>query len=232
MCDDNPTIGQATASPVDWSWRRQAACRSADPAVFYGPEGERPTRKRAREGRRPGDQEYQPTLTRWTYAMKTENKVTHCVTCGIGLHPERAEKYNYCTKRTCREENAEPLTIAAVGVNKAADHYMVLNDRAKEDLAAGRYQDARKSSSITGERARGATRIPAAGTRAKPVRRTPAGRTPARQPARPSWTRAQEDLALIYSNQGLRPDEIARRLGVSRYTATQMVLAAKRRVQR
>ena len=81
--------------------------------------------------------------------MQTENKVTRCVTCGIGLHPERAEKYNYCTKRTCREENAEPLTIAAVGVNKAADHYMVLNDRAKEDLAAGRYQDARKSSSVT-----------------------------------------------------------------------------------
>ena len=64
MCDDNPTIGQATASPVDWSWRLQAACRSADPAVFYGPEGERPTRKRARAGRRPGDREYQPTLTR------------------------------------------------------------------------------------------------------------------------------------------------------------------------
>ena len=161
--------------------------------------------------------------------MQTGNEVTHCVTCGIELHPERAEKYNYCTRRACREENAKPLTIAAVGVNKAADHYMVLNDRAKEDLAAGKYQDARKSSSITGERARGGTRIPEAGTRAKPVRRTRAGRTPARQPARPSWTRAQEDLALIYSNQGLRPDEIASRLGVSRYTATQMVLAARRR---
>lgn len=43
--------GQAAASPADWSWRLQAACRGADTAVFYGPEGERPTRKRAREGR-------------------------------------------------------------------------------------------------------------------------------------------------------------------------------------
>ena len=161
--------------------------------------------------------------------MQTGNKLTRCVTCGIELHPERAEKYNYCTSRACREENAKPLTIAAVGVNKAADHYMVLNDPAREDLAAGKYQDARKSSSITGERARGGTRIPAA---ARPARRTPAGRTPARQPASSSWTRAQEELALIYSNQGLRPDEIASRLGVTRYTATQMVLAAKRRVQR
>jgi Mn-dependent DtxR family transcriptional regulator len=29
----------------------------------------------------------------------------------------------------------------------------------------------------------------------------------------------------------MRPDEIARRLGVTRYTATQMVLAARRRVR-
>jgi DNA-binding CsgD family transcriptional regulator len=163
--------------------------------------------------------------------MQQGNSVTHCVTCGIELHPERAEKYRYCTRRACREENARPLTIAAVGVNKAADHYMVLNDQAKEDLAAGKYQDARRSSSITGARSRGRTRIPTAGTKAKPVRRAPGGRPPARQPAGPSWTKAQEDLALIYSNQGMRPDEIARRLGVTRYTATQMVLAARRRVR-
>jgi DNA-directed RNA polymerase subunit N (RpoN/RPB10) len=160
--------------------------------------------------------------------METSNKVTQCVTCGAELHPERAEKYSYCTRRACREENAKPLTIAAVGVNKAADHYMVLNDQAREDLAAGKYQDQRKSSSITGERARGGGRIPRAGTRARPTPRKP----PARQPAGPSWTKAQEDLAGIYSDRGMRPDEIADRLGVSRYTATQMILAAKRRVQR
>jgi DNA-binding CsgD family transcriptional regulator len=158
--------------------------------------------------------------------MQTRNKLAHCVTCGIELHPERAEKYSYCTKRACREENAKPLTIAAVGVNKAADHYMVLDDRAREDLAAGNYQDQRKSSSITGERSRGGARIPSAGARAKPARRAPS-----RQAARPSWTRAQEELALIYSDRGMRPDEIAGRLGVSRYTVTQMILAAKRRVK-
>ena len=151
--------------------------------------------------------------------------MAQCVTCGSELHPERAEKYAYCTRRECREKNARPLTIAAVAVNKAADQYLVLDERAREDLAAGRYQDRRKSSSVTDGPLREGARAPAAGTR-------PARRTPARQPRRRSWTKAQEDLALIYNAGGMRPEEIAERLGVSRATATQMILAAKRRVPR
>jgi hypothetical protein len=150
--------------------------------------------------------------------------MARCVTCGSELHPERAEKYDYCTRRECRERNARPLTIAAVAQNKAADEYLVLNDRAREDLAAGKYQDRRKSSSVTDAPARRPLRVAPAGTRS-------ARRAPARQRPRPSWSRAQEDLALIYSEQGVRPDEIAERLGVSRYTATQMVLSARRRAK-
>jgi DNA-binding CsgD family transcriptional regulator len=150
--------------------------------------------------------------------------MAHCVTCGSELHPERAKKYDYCTKRECRERNARPLTIAAVAVNKAADQYMVLDDRAKEDLAAGRYQDQRKSSSVTDGPSRRRTRTPSAGRRS-------GRRPPAPQRRRPSWSRSQEELALIYSARGMRPDEIAERLGVSRYTATQMILAAKSRVK-
>ena len=154
--------------------------------------------------------------------------MAHCVTCGSELHPERAEKYDYCTRRECREQNAKPLTIAAVAVNKAADQYLVLNERTREDLAAGRYQDMRKSSSVTEGRPP-PKRTPA--PRATAARRRPVARKPA-TPKRPAWTRPQEDLAAIYSAQGMRPDEIAERLGVSRYTATQMVLAAKRRLPR
>jgi len=155
--------------------------------------------------------------------------MAHCVTCGSELHPERAEKYNYCTKRECREENARPLTIAAVAVNKAADQYLVLNERTREDLAAGRYQDQRKSSSVTDGRP---SRKPATPPpRPTAARRRPSARKPP-EPPRPAWTRAQEDLAGIYSAQGMRPDEIAERLGVSRATATQMVLAAKSRLPR
>jgi DNA-binding CsgD family transcriptional regulator len=150
--------------------------------------------------------------------------MARCVTCGSELHPERAEKYDYCTTRECREKNARPLTIAAVGVNKAADQYLVLNERAKEDLAAGKYQDQRKSPSVTDGPLRGGARAPSAGTR-------PARRTPARQPRRRSWTKAQEDLALIYNAGGMRPDEIAERLGVSRHTVTQMILSRKDRAR-
>jgi hypothetical protein len=150
--------------------------------------------------------------------------MAQCVTCGSELHPERAEKYDYCTTRECREKNARPLTIAAVAVNKAADQYLVLNERAREDLAAGRYSDQRKSSSVTDGPARGGNRAPSSDRR-------PARRTPPRQPRRRSWTKAQEDLALIYNASGMRPDEIAERLGVSRHTVTQMILSRKDRAR-
>ena len=150
--------------------------------------------------------------------------MAQCVTCGSELHPERAEKYDYCTTRECREKNARPLTIAAVGVNKAADQYLVLNERAKKDLAAGKYQDQRKSSTVTDGPLREGALASSAGTR-------PARRTPTRQPRRRSWTKAQEDLALIYNAGGMRPDEIADRLGVSRHTVTQMILSRKDRAR-
>jgi hypothetical protein len=146
-----------------------------------------------------------------------------CVTCGNELHPERAEKYDYCTRRECREQNAKPLTVVTVGVNKAADQYLILNDRTMDDLAAGKYQDQRKSASVTGQRS-GPKRIPAARAAAKPVRR--AG-VPPRPRRRPSWTRSQQDLAVIYNARGMSPEEIAKQLGLSRSTVTQMILAAK-----
>jgi DNA-directed RNA polymerase subunit N (RpoN/RPB10) len=150
--------------------------------------------------------------------------MARCVTCGSELHPERAEKYDYCTKRECRERNARPLTVAAVAVNKAADQFLVLNERAKEELAAGNYQDQRKSASV-GVPPREGNRTPSTGLR--PARRT---RAPQRRRRR-SWSRSQEDLALIYSARGIRPDEIGERLGVSRYVVTQMLLAGKSRVK-
>jgi hypothetical protein len=152
------------------------------------------------------------------------------------LHPERAEKYNYCTRRECREQNARPLTIAAVAVNKSADQYLVLDERTREDLAAGKYQDQRKSASVTSGPPREGARAssPRATTGTRPATRpaTRAGRRPPAPRPRRSWTKAQEDLALIYSAQGMRPDEIAERLGVSRYTATQMILAGRSRARR
>jgi hypothetical protein len=152
--------------------------------------------------------------------------MAQCITCGTELHPERARKYNYCMARECQEKNAKGLTMVAVGMNKAAEELMILDERTEAELASGRYRDQRRGSFGTSASAPATTARdsrPAAGR----ARRPPARRT-AVAASRP-WTGRQERLALLYNQQGLRPDEIAAKLGVSTYLATQIVLAARDR---
>jgi hypothetical protein len=115
--------------------------------------------------------------------------VARCITCGTPLHPERAEKYDYCTRPECRAKNARGLKIAAVGVNKAADQYIVLDERTQEEMAGGRYLDARRASSISPAQPRPRRR----GTHpaASPAERRPRSEQPAE-----SWTEPQQHLAL------------------------------------
>jgi hypothetical protein len=163
--------------------------------------------------------------------------MAQCITCGTELHPERAEKYNYCMARECQEKNAKGLTMVAVGMNKAADEIMILDERTRDELASGKYRDQRRGSFGTSVPVPGAAAAPPAakpsgqsGQSGRPRRRAQA--EPPQRPAVPArrlWTRKQERLALIYNEQGLRPDEIARKLGVSTYTATQIILAARNR---
>ncbi len=154
--------------------------------------------------------------------------MAQCITCGTELHPERAQKYNYCMARECQEKNAKGLTMVAVGMNKAADELLILDERTREDLASGKYHDQRRGSFGA------AAKPPAAGAAVptgRPVRR-PRSRPPLAAPARRPWTPRQERLALLYNEQGLRPAEIADKLGVSTYTATQIILAARNRPKR
>jgi hypothetical protein len=180
----------------------------------------------------------------------TPEFTARCVTCGSELHPERAQKYDYCMAPECQQKNLKGLTMVAVGMNKAAEEFLILDDRTRADLASGRYRDQRRG--LFGPQAPaaqpkpGAQPIPAAqpkpGAQPKPAAQpTPAAqatpgtrartRTPARsqRPARPAWTRSQEKLALLYNEQGLRPAEIAAKLGVSSHLATQIILAARNR---
>jgi hypothetical protein len=178
--------------------------------------------------------------------------MAQCITCGTELHPERARKYDYCMARECQEKNAKGLTMVAVGMNKAADELMILDERTQADLASGRYRDQRRGSFGTSAPAPAprvpaapgaapAPRVPAApgaapaprvpaASRAAPASRAPASRAAQASGSRP-WTERQERLALLYNEQGLRPDEIADKLGVSRYLATQIVLAARNRAR-
>jgi DNA-directed RNA polymerase subunit N (RpoN/RPB10) len=149
-----------------------------------------------------------------------------CVTCGREIDPERAQKYDYCMARECQEKNASGLTMVAVGVNKAAEQYMILDDRTREDLASGKYHDQRRGS--FGSPARSSPSDAAARTAraAEPARR-PARPPAARRATRHPWSRSQEKLALLYNEQRLRPDEIARKLGLSTYAVTQIILTAR-----
>ena len=132
-------------------------------------------------------------------------------------------------KPECRQKNATGLSMVSVGVNKSADQFQILDDETREELAAGRHHDPRRGS--YGKRP----------TQSAPGQRDPAGaanteaRTEAASPQGPrrgSWTASQERLALVYNERGLRPDEIAEKLGLSRYVVTQMILAARNRPKR
>ena len=179
----------------------------------------------------------------------------------------------------CQEKNAKGLTMVAIGMNKAADELVILDEPTRAALANGKYQDQRRGSlgppapfpaaaRPTTEAAAPGTNATASGTNAAtpgtnattpgtnaaapgtasttPAPGTAVADTPARaagrptrqhrpQPSRPAsasatqprWTASQERLALLYNQQGLRPDQIADKLGVSTYLATQIVLAAR-----
>jgi hypothetical protein len=161
-----------------------------------------------------------------------------CVTCGRELHPERAKKYNYCMSPECQEKNAKGLTMVAVGVNKAAEQYMILDESTRDEIASGKYHDQRRGSfgtTVTSSAPSPAAPSPAAPSPAPAPEPRPA---PPRQrsaaPAAPKvarkpWSQRQQRLALLYNEQGLRPDEIAEKIGLSRYLVTQIILNARTR---
>lgn len=152
--------------------------------------------------------------------------MARCVSCGVELHPERAEKYDYCMDPACRAKHAHALTIASIGVNKAADQFVVLDERTEEEMAAGRYRDARRDPSIAAARPRrGAETRPAASPPDAPGRRR-------EQPAE-SWTQSQQNLALALHITGRKSlEEISARIGLRSDTVARMIVAAKRRWRR
>jgi hypothetical protein len=154
-----------------------------------------------------------------------------CVTCGRELHPERAKKYNYCMSPECQEKNAKGLTMVAVGVNKAAEQYMILDENTKDEIASGKYHDQRRGS--FGATVSSPSPAPSAAPRphpAVPPQRPAAPTAPAAPKViRKPWSQRQQRLALLYNEQGLRPDEIAEKIGLSRYLVTQIILDTRTR---
>ncbi len=169
--------------------------------------------------------------------------MAQCITCGSELHPDRAKKYDYCMAPACQEKNLKGLTMVAVGVNKAADQYLLLDEQTRDELASGKFHDQRRglfgtslpSSGPTAEpgpardSAAGQAEVTASrGDGAQPAqRRLPSGRPASRPAPRRPWSKSQEKLALLYNEKGLRPQEIADKLGLSTYIVTQIILTSR-----
>src|SRR5690349_16914306 len=193
--------------------------------------------------------------------LNEKSFVAQCVTCGSELHPERAEKYDYCMSPECQEKNLKGLTMVAVGVNKAAEQYLLLDEDTEAELASGKYHDQRRGSFGTSQASPGISPSPGTGPSprttsraagaspaadASPAARSGgAGRAAVRARSRPQaaraarpgaaakarqpWTGKQARLALLYNEQGLRPEEIAQKLRLSSYAVTQIILTARNR---
>ena len=153
--------------------------------------------------------------------------MAECVTCGDELHPERAVKYDYCTLPGCRAENARGLTIVSVGVNKAADQYVLLTDRAKDEMASGKYQDPRRNSFGGYERPRPRS------TASPPKRQASPRADSSSGTVSEPWSRSQRDRALALHVTGRKPiSEIATRLGLNEHTVAEMLSAAYAQARR
>ena len=168
--------------------------------------------------------------------------MAQCVTCGSELHPERAKKYDYCMAPECQEKNLKSLTMVAVGVNKSAEQYLLLDEETKDELARGKYRDQRRGSFGTSTPSSPADAVaphaPVPARAASPDRPAPDRPAHRAQPPRPGptprdvprpWTKSQEKLALLYNEQGRRPDEIAQKLGLSTYLVSQIILSSRNR---
>jgi hypothetical protein len=174
-----------------------------------------------------------------THAFGRKRIVAQCVTCGSELHPERAEKYDYCMAPECQEKNLKGLTMVAVGVNKSAEQYLLLDEETKDELARGKFHDQRRGSFGTSVPSQPASPVqPASPARPAPAQPARRAQPPQPRPAQPRpaprevprpWTKSQEKLALLYNEQGRRPDEIAQKLGLSTYLVTQIILSSRNR---
>ena len=175
--------------------------------------------------------------------------MAQCITCGSELHPDRAKKYNYCMAPECQRKNLKGLDLVAIGVNKSAEQYMLLDQQTRDELASGKFADQRRGSFGTSlpSAPRGAAAAGAAARpqlRPAPVRPGPARPGPVR-PARPAppgpaaprrtarppqgVDQVAGEAGAAVQRAGPAADEIARKLGLSTYLVTQIILTSRNR---
>jgi hypothetical protein len=103
---------------------------------------------------------------------------------------------------------------------------VVLDERAEQEMASGRYRDPGRTASgrLGPGRSRAGTTVPGAGSD-----RVPHGPDSSDAPAE-TWTQEEQNLALAYEITGRLPiEEIAKRMGRSQRAVAAMLVAAKAR---
>ncbi len=109
--------------------------------------------------------------------------MAQCITCGSELHPDRAKKYNYCMAPECQRKNLKGLDLVAIGVNKSAEQYLLLDQQTRDELASGKFADQRRGSF--------GTSLPSApGPRPRPRPVAPPRSGPRTEPSPPGPPRA------------------------------------------
>ena len=123
-------------------------------------------------------------------------------------------------KPECQAKNLKGLDMVAVGVNKSAGQYMLLDEGTKADLARGKYHDQRRGTFGQPESAPGqpgaarpaapaqADAAPADAAPATPPRPGPPGRGPSRPPSREPrlpGTASQRRLAVCTTSRACAP---------------------------
>lgn len=76
----------------------------------------------------------------------------------------------------CQEKNLKGLTMVAVGVNKSAEQYLLLDEETKDELARGKFHDQRRGSfgtSVPSQASTSATATLPPARRDRPVRPRP-----------------------------------------------------------
>src|SRR5204862_7798878 len=117
------------------------------------------------------------------------------------------------------------------GVTRAAALTLPQVNEPRADRPRARFQDRRRASCGPSGPS-GAGGPDRATAPAQPARRN---RLPQPRPVQPRpvqprpWTKSQEKLALLYNEQGRRPEEIAQKLGLSPYLVTQIILSSRNR---
>jgi hypothetical protein len=121
---------------------------------------------------------------------------------------------------------------------------MLLDDETRDELVRGKYHDQRRASFGTSVASPASTTVPpqpgspASATATLPPARRDRPAQPRQAASRPTqprpaprrpWSKSQEKLALLYNEQGRRPEEIADKLGLSTYLVSQIILSSRNR---